>query len=46
MIWFLIAQAVLEYGQMGVDVFLTKNWTRAVIMACAGTSSIALTWMK
>ena len=43
---FLVAQAVLEYGQTIVDIGWTHNWPRAIIMAGAGTSSIAMIWIK
>lgn len=42
---FLVAMAVLEYGQTIVDIF-GHNWPRAIIMAGAGTSSIAMIWVK
>lgn len=42
---FLLSQALLEYGQALIDIFYTKNYPRALIMCCAGTSSIALIWV-
>lgn len=42
-IWFLVAQAILEFGQALVDLLATKQYARATIMICAGISSLALT---
>lgn len=41
---FLAVMALLEYGQAAVDV-VQGNYARALIMACAGTSSIAFAWV-
>jgi hypothetical protein len=41
---FLIAMALLEYGQAIADLW-AQNWPRAVIMTAAGSSSVALMWV-
>lgn len=42
---FLVLMALLEYGQTAVDI-CSRNWPRAIIMAGAGTSSLAMMWVK
>lgn len=41
---FLLAMAALEYSQAIGDL-LAGNYARALIMLCAGTSSIAFIWV-